>query len=650
MNGYSRIIWSGRTLAEATNQYRNQISELICTSADNFVRVPKDSSMNRQSEYRFREWYLAPRGKFGHVFSLCSCPNLVFGLIILFGTVVIPGARIQARESVAIATPFEVGESPAGNYLAALVAGAERDTMAAATFSREALRFDPRNAHLIERAFVAALSNGNMNDAFTLAQRLLVRDPTNSLVHLALGVRAIKAKQFAEARRHFGQGVAGHERDITATLLTAWSYQGAGMPRRALETVDRLRDENFKVFRDYHAGLIADVAHNRSEATKRMKAAYQSDKNTLRLVDAYARFMAGCGERAEAVRAYQAFDQVLPSHPIVSTALADLEAGKHLDPLVETSEQGAAEVLYGLGAAGGRQGDELAAIIYLRLALYLAPRNSLAIITLADIYERIKQYEQAIDIYETVPERDPLRTTANIQTALVLETIGRSDEAAKYLERIVDENPKNEDALSALGNLQRAHKQFNEAIETYTRALKETTKSDNANWPIYYFRGISFERAKKWPQAEADFKKALGLVPDQPLVLNYLGYSWVDQGINLDEAFVMLHRAVELRPTDGYIVDSLGWANYKLGHHDEAVKELEHAIDLKPSDPVINDHLGDAYWRVGRKLEAHFQWNHARDLGPEPEDRVKILRKIDHGLEDEKNPAAAEAIPGPSGG
>jgi tetratricopeptide (TPR) repeat protein len=559
-------------------------------------------------------------------------------------------AEARARESLAVATPFEVGASPAGNYLAALVAGAERDTVAAATFFREALRYDPRNAQLIERAFVAAISNGNMPDAFSLADRLIARDTNNGLAHLALGVKAIKAKQFAAARTQIAKSGAGQERDVTATLLTAWTYAGSGDTKRAEDLVDRLKDDNFSIFRDYHKGLIADLGNDTSNATKWLTAAYNADKNTLRLVDAYARFKAKHGDRDAAIAAFEAFDQILPNHPVITAGLADLHAGKPFEPFVKTPEQGAAEVLYGLGAAGGRQGDELAAMIYQRLSLYLAPQNGLAIITLADIYERIKQNEQAIDVYNTVPESDPLRTTADIQTGEILETIGKSDEAAKYLKTIVDEHPKNEEALSALGNLQRSRKQFADAVETYTKAINETTKPEKARWPLYYFRGISYEREKNWPLAEADFKHALELSPDQPLVLNYLGYSWVDQGTNLDQAFAMLRKAVELRSTDGYIVDSLGWANYKLGHYDEAVKELEHAIDLKPSDPVINDHLGDAYWRVGRKLEAHFQWNHARDLGPEPEDKDKILDKIEHGLPDEKKPAAADAEPEKNGG
>ncbi|HUI20557.1 MAG TPA: tetratricopeptide repeat protein [Methylocella sp.] len=586
----------------------------------------------------------------------CRCfPRALRTFAALFlGALMFPGAlagaEARTHENLAIAAPFEVGESPSGNYLAALVAGEEHDTMAAATFFREALRFDPRNPNLIERAFVAAVSNGNMQDAFSLADRLLARDPNNSLARLTLGIKEVKAKHFAAARAYFAKRGSGEQRDITATLLTAWTYAGTGDPHRAVTLIDKLRGENFGVFRDYHAALIADAANDPKEASKRIKAAYAADKNTLRLVDAYSRFMLRHGNRDEAVRAYEAFDQVLPNHPVVTAALANIKAGKAVEPMVKNAEEGAAEVLYGLGAAGGQQGDELAAMIYLRLALYLTPQNSLAIITLGDLCERVKQNEEAIDVYGTVPLNDPLRTTADIQTGQILEALERPDEAAKYLKRIVDENPKNEDALSALGNLQRAHKQYAEAIDTYSRALAGKSTPEKTDWPIYYFRGISYEREKKWPEAEADLLQALALYPDQPLVLNYLGYSWVDQGMNLDEAFNMLRRAVELRPTDGYIVDSLGWANYKLGRVDEAVKQLERAIDLKPSDPVINDHLGDAYWRAGRKLEAHFQWNHARDLDPEPEDKVKILQKIDHGLDDEPHPAAAEAEPKKDGG
>ncbi len=540
----------------------------------------------------------------------------------------------NARESLSVARPFEVGSSLSGNYLAAIVAGAERDTLAAATFFREALRDDPNNKDLAERAFVAALANGNMPEAYALAGAVLRRERGNSLAQLTKAVEAIKLRKYAEARKALVRTAGDHQHDVTTTLLSAWSYAGAKNLPRALAAVDSLRDESLSIFRNYHGALIAQTLGDKAEAERRFKTVYGAEKNTLRLVDAYGRFLASQGKRDEARSVYQAFDEFAPGHPIVTAALAALDSGKPLPPFIASVDDGAGEVLYGLGAAGGRQGDELASLVYLRLALALAPKNDLAMVTLGDIYERMKQNEMAIDLYDSVPEDSPLRVNADIQAALLLETMGKTKEATEHLQSVVAAHPKNQEALTALGNLQRSRKLFADSVTTYTRVLDLQPKPEKSQWLLYYYRGVANERRKNWPAAEADLKKALDLNPDQPLVLNYLGYSWVDQGVNLDDAFRMLRRAVDLRQRDGYIVDSLGWAYYRLGRYDDAVRELEKAIDLKPSDPVINDHLGDAYWRVGRKLEAQFQWNHARDLNPDPEDLPKILDKIKNGLSD----------------
>ena len=549
-----------------------------------------------------------------------------------------------------VSSPFEVTASPSGNYLSALIAGADRDTLAASTYSREALRSSPRNRELLERAFISSVSNGDMRETFPLAERVLKLDSKNGLAHLALGLRALKTRQFAQARTELAKGGGGRQRDLTVTLLTGWAYAGAGDTRRALETLDKLKDERFAAFRDYHMGLIADLAGNNAEAGKRLKAAYEGEKTTLRIVDTYARFLAKRGEREEAKKIYLAFDQLAPRHPLVLAALADLEAGHPLAAAISDPVSGAGEVFYELGSLGSLQNDSFLAMIYLRMGLFLAPDNSLAIITLADIYERLKQYERAIDVYATVPQSSPLRGNADTQTGLILEAMGKSDEAVAHLGKIVSGAPADIEALSALGNLQRSRKDYPAAAETYTRVIDALQPISRGDWVNYYFRGISFERSKQWPKAEADFKKALELFPDQPMVLNYLGYSWVDQGVNLDEGLRLLRRAVELRPTDGYILDSLGWAHFRLGHYDEALREMEKAIELKPGDPVVNDHLGDVYWKVGRKLEAQFQWNHARDLKPEPDDLAKILKKIDNGLEEEPKPAAAEVEPSKNGG
>jgi tetratricopeptide (TPR) repeat protein len=221
-----------------------------------------------------------------------------------------------------------------------------------------------------------------------------------------------------------------------------------------------------------------------------------------------------------------------------------------------------------------------------------------------------------------------------------LDSLDRADEAQKHLEGLIKQHPDDLEAIMALGNVLRGHKKFAECANVYSKGIATIPNPEKANWVIYYFRGICYERSKQWPKAEADLKKALELFPDQPHVLNYLGYSWIDQGINLDEGMDMIKKAVQQRPDDGYIVDSLGWAYFRLGNYDEATKQLERAIELKPEDPTINDHLGDAYWRVNRVLEAKFQWAHARDLKPEPEELPKIEAKLKSGLPDETSSQA----------
>lgn len=538
-----------------------------------------------------------------------------------------------------------------GNFLSAYVAGSARDTEAASIFFREAIQEDPSNQELLERAFVAFLASGSMPEAYRAAERLSSRDASNNLAQFALSVRSLKSQKYADARARLSKGTRGRQADLTATLLTAWAYAGAKEGKQALATVDKLKNERaFNQFREYHAALIADVVGNTAEAEKRFKAAYEGERNTLQVVDAYGRFLAKRGKKDEAIAVYKAFEEIAPRHPIVRSALQALEEGKPLLPLVTTAQEGAAELLYGLGVVGNTQGDELTAIIYLRLGLDLKPDHPLALVTLGDVYERLKQYDQANAIFNQVPKDAPVRASADIAIGQNYELLGRGEEAIAHLDTLMKERPDDVEVVMALGNVQRSRKKFAEAAETYGKAIELVGTPQRGHWILFFYRGTSYERSKQWDKAEADLKKALELVPDglpagKAQVMNYLAYSWVDQNINVDEAFKMLTRAVELAPRDGMIIDSLGWAYYRMARYEDAVRELEKAVELKPGDPTINDHLGDAYWKVGRKLEAKFQWDHAKTSNPEPEDLVKILKKIDGGLEEEPKPAAAEGTP-----
>jgi tetratricopeptide (TPR) repeat protein len=528
-----------------------------------------------------------------------------------------------------------------GSYLAARHAGVERDAATEAAYYLNVLKTDPRNADLLGRSFLSVLTDGDIDEAGKLADRLIQVDHNDKIARLVIGVRALKQKQYAQARQNLAQSVRGPVTDLTATLLTAWALQGTGDTRSAIDTLDKLTGPDwYAIFKDLHAGLIFDVAGDRKNAAKRYERVYKSDPTALRTVQAYGRFLSRTDTKDNALKIYQGFDKALPDHPLIKEEMKLISDGQKLPPLVESPQAGAAEALYGLGASIGRRGGEDLALIYLQLALYLEPSHTMALLSLADLYESLKKPELAIKIYERVPSTSPLARNAEIQAAGDLDLLDRTDDAKKRLDRVIVEHPKDTEAILALGNILRARKDFAGCADVYGKAIDTLAKPEKSNWVMFYFRGICYERSHQWPNAEADLKKALELYPDQPLVLNYLGYSWVDQGVHLDQGMDMIRRAVEQRPDDGYIVDSLGWAYFRTGNYDEAVKNLERAVELKPEDPTINDHLGDAYWRVGRTLEAHFQWSHAKDLNPEPDDLPKIQAKLKDGLPEDTSSSA----------
>src|SRR5262252_1310128 len=552
-------------------------------------------------------------------------------------------AQAQPREGFA-------RTSPSGSYLAARHAGDQRDVAAAASYYRAALRGDPGNNELLGRTFLAVLANGEVDEGVKLAERVLQVDKNDRIARLVLGVRAIKQKQYPIARRELAQSIRGPITDLAATLLSAWTMANPSEAKRATETIDKLSGADwYAIFKELHAALILDVAGQKKEAAKHFGRSYKLDPTALRVVQSYGSFLSRQGNNADAMKVFAAFDEALPRHPLIVEATNELKAGK-LPLMVDTPQAGAAEVLYGLGASLGRLGGEDLGLIYLQLSLYLAPSHPLALLSLGDLYEAMKKPKFANKAYERVLLNSPLHRNAQIQLALNLDSLDRTDEAKASLEKLIAANPGDLEAIMALGNVLRGRKQFAECADVYSKGVDTISKPEKSNWVIYYFRGICFERAKQWAKAEADFKTSLELFPDQPHVLNYLGYSWIDQGINLDEGMRMIKRSVEQRADDGYIVDSLGWAYYRPGNMEEAVKQLERAVELKPEDPTINDHLGDAYWRVGRVLEARFQWSHARDLKPEPEDLVKIEAKLKSGLPDDTASAAEAEQKKPGGG
>lgn len=567
--------------------------------------------------------------------AVLSRPSRLFAVLaaVAFLSPAAPRAEAQADQMVA---DIEV-HSLAGSYLAGRIAGGLRDSEAASRFYAIALEADPDNLSLLDRSFALSLIAGNMEQAMATAGRIAELDPTHRLAQLALAVDAIRGRQYAEAERRLAETGNGPLAELTSTLLRAWAEAGVGDVEQSLDTVASLSGpEWYKVFKPYHSGLIASVSGDDDAAGAYFEEAYNADSDAIRIVQAWSRYLAKVGRTDEAIAVLDEFETVVPNHPLIASAREEIAAGRVPPPIVKTAQDGAAEVLYGIGSALGSENGEEYAAVYLRLGLHLSPQKPLAILSLADYYEKIADSEKAIEVYGSISKDSPLRNNADIHRALNLDDLERTDEAIAALDAVIEQNPDDSEAIIALGNILRGRERFSEAADVYTRAIDRIATPTARDWALFYFRGMCYERAKRWPLAELDLQKALELNPDQPHVLNYLGYSWVDQGLHLDEAMDMIARAVELRPNDGYIVDSLGWAHYRLGQYDDAVRELERAVELKPEDPIINDHLGDAYWKVGRKLEAQFQWSHARDLDPDPDVLTKIMEKLESGLKPDR--------------
>ena len=556
---------------------------------------------------------------------------LTAALTLIAGLALSPAGLAETRADSGVDYPTSL----AGYYLAASFADKSRDMTAAAKFYLEALAKDPDDASLIDRALPPLLASGMIEDAVKLARKRNAMEGTSRLSRLVLGVDALKGRQYPSARNFLAEAGSGPIADLVSNILIAWSLQGTGDTDEALKHIDtKLTGQDWYVsFTEFHAGLIAELAGRLPEAERRMQVAYEADPSVLRVVEALAEIKQRNGKADDVKALFDAVVAKVPDHPLINRDLGLIAAGKPLPGIVTNVQEGAAHLFYDIGSAIGRDGGEELAAIYLQLGLYLDADFDLATFALADLFETLKQYDAAIAAYSAVADGSPLKRSAEIQVGLNLDALDRSEEATKRIAPLVEADASDLEAVTALGNILRARKEFDKAEAIYSKGIASLASIEPHHWTLFYFRGICRERTKQWPLAEADFKKALELQPEQPLVLNYLGYSWVDQGLYLEQALDMIRKAVELRHNDGYIVDSLGWAFYRLGRYDEAVEQLEKAVTLRADDPLINDHLGDAYWQVGRRLEARFQWSHARDLKPEPEDLPRILKKIEAGLD-----------------
>ena len=521
-----------------------------------------------------------------------------------------------------------------GSYLAGRQAQFDSNPRFAIRYYLSALENSPKNMFLLRRIVTLLVSEGRIKEALTKANQLLKNSNNKSNLSALLMILAdIKNQNFVKAFNDLDKLPGGGLNDYLLPMLEAWLMAEQKKNDSALKVIDQKSiNPGLEAIYGLHGALISEFINNNNEAIRRHVSSMKLRKNknlraTILLGNLYERL----GEDQKAKAIYDNYKRLRPSTTMLDSAYDRLKLHKKPEPNIKTVLDGIAEALFSLSIAIKNQ-NPYQAIIFSRLAIYMRPSFAMAKLLLAGSLEDSKNLEDANNIYREISNDPEYAWVARLRIANNLDQLNDTDNAILKLQTMSMEKKKRVDALIEMGNILQRHKRYQASINAYEQAKKRIQDTNSQNWSLYFSLGISYERVGKWQIAEKNLLKALQLRPNHPSILNYLGYSWVEQGLQLDRAQRMIRRAVKQRPRDGYIIDSLGWALYRLGNIQGAVKQLERAVLIRPEDPTINDHLGDIYWSIGRKDEARFQWNRALILEPEKDQIPVIKRKLRVGL------------------
>jgi tetratricopeptide (TPR) repeat protein len=524
----------------------------------------------------------------------------------------------------------EVVSTVSGRFLAARHAEAVGDLVAAAEMTAGFLADLPDSDLYRRRAHLLMLSAGRFADALPLARAVLETNPSDPLANYTLVVRAFNDGAFTDVVALLGVIEESGINAIVVPLLRAWAHAGMGDIDAASAELDALALKNgLGSVAGFHKGLIADLAGDTATAEAAFAQALQATGGhpSVELLDSYARLQVREGRREEAQALVARFIEQNPRTLLVEPVRAVVAGEGAPDRVIDSHRRGVAEVLRNVATLLNRERLRTEALLFMQMSLGVEPGNTRSMFSLAQLLEARDRLDLAVEVYEGIDPASPYSWYARLGIADAMHTRGDTEDAIRLLRRMVSERPDRSDAVRTLADVLRIAKRYDEAISAYDLAFER--RGESVDWQLLYSRGIALERAKLWDRAEKDFLAALEIEPDQPLVLNYLGYSWVEQGVQLERAKAMIETAVEKRPRDGFITDSLGWVLYRLGDYEAAVGHLERAVALEPVDPVINDHLGDAYWIVGRRQEARFQWQRSLTLKPDADLAAQLREKLE---------------------
>jgi tetratricopeptide (TPR) repeat protein len=520
------------------------------------------------------------------------------------------------------------GRSAYGLFLSGEAALADGHSSEAQDFFARAREKGGDPGLLTERGFSASLLAGDISRAAALAPTTGAPDSMERLGRLVRAVEAMAKDDGKTAKTLLAVDDFGFPHRSAAALLRPWAAAEAGDMEGAVVLPEGRGDRLVDYFGKLGRAQIFERAKRFDEAETDFKAITAGDSPPPLTVLAYGAFLERRGKTAEALALY---DTALANQPAggadgLTAARARAAAGKPPPP-APTLKEGAAEALLAPAATMQAAKQNQLALAYLRLALRLDPHRDEAWVMLGDVKMEEGDIAAAREAYSQ-PKPD---STQSLPARTKLAWSYQSDKNPEMALKLARETAQSGDpeARLALGDLLRVNERYDEAAVLLTGLINEEKTPD---WRLLYARGVSYERLNRWPEAERDLQAALKARPDDPEIQNYLGYSWIDRGINVKEGMALVEKAVASNPKSGAMTDSLGWAYYRLGDYKKAVGLLEAAVEMEAGEPEINDHLGDAYWRVGRRDEARFQWRRVLTLDPPEKLKAAAEGKLATGL------------------
>lgn len=526
-----------------------------------------------------------------------------------------------------------------GFYLSANYAEKLNDYELAADIYERAIDEFPNEKIFLENGYKILLIAGRVEKAVDIAKKYLKYDPESVTAKMLVAIYETKHKNYSDAQEILSSFKIKEENlsnidSVIIPYIYAWVKVGNNNYTGAIKTLkDMLSVPALDKFTNYNLGLVYDLAGSKEEALKSYEESIEGIQPPYRYIAAAGNFFQRMGKNEQAMQLYDVFNQINYPNILFAEEVNNIKLNRKPKPIVTNAADGIVEVLseaIGILLDNNLRRDSMA---YLKMAEYLAPDSDQVHFTLGDTLEKLKDYTKSNEYYAKIGNDSDFYLQAELNYTLNLFRLGEVTKANQKFEQLIQENPEQIEFLINYADLQRESKNWQKAASLYTQAIDMIGYPQSFHWPLFYVRGICYERIKNYDSAEADLKKALELNPDEPDVLNYLAYSWLERDKNLEQAKDMLEKAHNLDPEKPHIIDSLGWAYYKLGNYERSVELLEIAVEYMPSDPVVNYHLGDAYFKLGKNLQAIYQWERSLELDDLPAEDIPIIKeKIARGL------------------